>query len=454
MSGIPIRLRLTGLFVLVMATVLAATGLLLYERTSNALRSSIDAGLGARLDDLAENVRDGRLEQQAEEGGATEASSGFTQVLRPDGSLYDSAPGSGSEPVLDPAAAGAIGAAESPFEIDLDGEPLRLLAERIETSEGPLVPIAGVSRRQDLESLSSLRSQLLIGGPLALLLTSIAGYGLAAAALRPVEAMREGAAEISAARSGDRLPVPPARDELSRLGETLNAMLERLDAALIRERHFVADSSHELRTPLAQLRTAIDVALRRPRTNAEYVSTLNAAGADVDRLQRIADDLLLLARVDEGLLPIRRERIPLEPILSGVERRFADRAKDLGRSIEIELGSASPVASLDPLRIDQALTNLLDNALRHGRGTVRVEAEGRGELLILGVSDEGDGFAADFINHAFERFTRAQGAPSADGAGLGLSIVEAIALAHCGLAAAENLPGGGARVRLEIPQVG
>ena len=150
----------------------------------------------------------------------------------------------------------------------------------------------------------------MVAGPLALLLAAVAGYGLAAAALRPVEAMRARAEEISASTPGARLPEPPARDEISRLAETLNEMLSRLEASIEHERRFVADASHELRTPLALLKAELDLALRRKRTHAELEQALRSASEETDRLTLLAEDLLLIARSDAGELPSDARRFP------------------------------------------------------------------------------------------------------------------------------------------------
>ena len=158
------------------------------------------------------------------------------------------------------------------------------------------------------ESLERLRRELLLGSPLALLLATIAGYLLAGAALRPVEAMRRKASAISAQTPGSRLPVPSARDEVSRLAETLNDMLERLETAFEHERRFVADASHELRTPLALLRTELELALRHPRSREELEDALRSAAEETERLTALAADLLLIARADQGAVPINPAR--------------------------------------------------------------------------------------------------------------------------------------------------
>ena len=155
----------------------------------------------------------------------------------------------------------------------------------------------------------NLRTILLIGGPVALLLASLAGYAVSGTALRPVEAMRRRAAEISAAEPDQRLPLPEANDELRRLGETLNQMLGRLEAALERERTFVDDASHELRTPLAMHKTELELALRYAKTPEEMRAAIASAIVEVDRLSALAEDLLVLARSEQGKLALHLRRV-------------------------------------------------------------------------------------------------------------------------------------------------
>jgi signal transduction histidine kinase len=261
---------------------------------------------------------------------------------------------------------------------------------------------------------------------------------VATGALRPVEAMRRRAAAISGNRTGERLPVPQSADELARLGETLNQMLDRLETALVRERTFVADASHELRTPLAILKTEIDLALRRGRSPEELRAALESAGEETDRLVRLAEDLLVIARVDQGRLPLRPEELDVTELLVTVAARFGVQAEP-ARGVTVRG---------DRARLEQALGNLVDNAQRHGRGEVRLSATARAGTVELHVIDEGDGLPPDFAPHAFERFTRADGARGRGGAGLGLAIVAAIANSHGGSAHAN-----GGDVWIQLPDL-
>jgi signal transduction histidine kinase len=303
------------------------------------------------------------------------------------------------------------------------------------------------------ESLEDLLQLLLLGGPVALVLASLAAYWVAAAALRPVEAMRARAATISAAEPEERLPVPPTNDEVARLGTTLNEMLERLGEALEHERAFVADASHELRTPLAILRTELDLALAEGRTPAELRAALSSAAEETDRLSQLADDLLTIAQTERGELPLRLARVDLREVLEGVRRRFARRAEEEGRAIVL-LGEPLE-AQVDRLRIDQAVGNVIDNALRHGSGGVDISLVAHpSEVVEIRVRDHGPGFPPDFLPRAFERFSRPSSGRRDGGSGLGLAIVSTVARAHGGEAHAANARGNGANVWLSLPRSG
>ena len=298
------------------------------------------------------------------------------------------------------------------------------------------------------DSLAHLRHELLVFLPLALLAASLGGYALAAGALRPVEVLRRRAQAVTADEPA-ALPVPPGGDEISRLAVTLNDMLARLHAAVQHERRFVADASHELRTPLALLQTELELALRRPRSRDELEHALRSASEETHRLVRLAEDLLLIARADQGPLPIRREEVDADRLLADVTARFATRARTLGR--ELRAGPSDLRLDVDPLRVEQALGNLVDNALTHGEGDVELRAAAVGPSVELHVLDEGEGFSQEFRARAFDRFSRGDEARTGSGSGLGLSIVELVARAHGGAAGARNRPEGGADVWLLVP---
>jgi signal transduction histidine kinase len=229
-------------------------------------------------------------------------------------------------------------------------------------------------------------------------------------------------------------------------------MLARLEAAIEHERRFLADASHELRTPLALLRTELELALRRPRSRDELELALRSAADETERLTRLAEDLLLIARADRGSLPIRREPVSARDLLADVAERFAARAAEDGREVAVEPGPDA-VLDADPVRLEQAVGNLVDNALIHGRGRVTLAVVVRPEQVELHVRDEGAGFTPEFRARAFDRFSRADDARSPGGTGLGLAIVELIATAHGGTASVANCAGGGADAWLALAPV-
>jgi two-component system OmpR family sensor kinase len=448
-----IRLRLSLAFALAMAIVLTAVGWLLYVRLGESLTEQLDHSLEVQAETLAAVVMQRGLD--VTDRNLTGSDERFAQVLRSDGSVLASSRSVAGEPV---ATRSEVARARDRSELflihdnlaALDGESGRLLLRPVDVQGGKLVLLVGASLEDRGDALEGLLAQLFVVGPLALLAASTAGYFLAAAALRPVEAMRRRAAEVSSDQPGQRLPLPNANDEVRRLGETLNAMLERLEAGLARERRFVADASHELRTPLALLKTELELALRRPRSSDELEEALRSAAEEVDRLTRLAEDLLVLAQVDEGKLPLGPTRLSVSEVLNAVAHRFEARAAALGRALEVRVTGEDAILA-DRLRLEQALGNVVDNALRHGDGSITLEAETRDDCIELRVRDEGSGFPRDFMPRAFDRFTRAEEARSGGGAGLGLAIVDAVARAHGGLAHVANGPGGGAVVCLSVP---
>jgi signal transduction histidine kinase len=440
MSRVPIRVRLTLGFAAAMAVVLAAVGIFVYHRVANELLGTIDQAL---VGQAREAMRAGKVDADTE-GGRT-----FAQVFGPLGQLRHSQPRR-LPPLVGPQ---VVAEALAGGRVWLD-EPLphktgawRVLAEPMPSGNGVVVLARSLQPRD--ESLDHLKHELLIFLFLALLAAALGGYALAAGALHPVELMRRRAAAVTPGEPS-KLPVPPAGDEVSRLAQTLNEMLARLQAAVEHERRFVADASHELRTPLALLQTELDLALRRPRSREELESALRSAAVETQRLSRLADDLLLIARADQGPLPVRREVVAAEDLLADAATRFANRATILGR--ELRVAETELRVEADPLRVGQALANLVDNALTHGEGTVELGAEERGGFVELHVRDAGSGFPPEFRGRAFDRFTRADEARSGSGSGLGLSIVELVANAHGGRAGLRERPSAGADVWISLPQ--
>jgi signal transduction histidine kinase len=217
------------------------------------------------------------------------------------------------------------------------------------------------------------------------------------------------------------------------------------------EWQLVSLASHELRTPLTALRTEVELALLGDRDASELRAALRSAADEIRRVCRLADDMLLLAQADQGRLPLRPRALEPRALLAAAATRARAAAWTRGRRIAVR--DAAPGSWLlgDPDRVAQALDNLISNALRYGAGTITLTASDDGELVVLHVADHGTGFAEDIAERAFQRFTRGRRARD-PGSGLGLSLVEAIAIAHHGVAAVGNLPEGGADACIALPR--
>jgi signal transduction histidine kinase len=454
LARLGLRMKMTLVFAGAMTLLLGGLGMFVYLRFESSLDRSLNQGLRSRADDVRALVTqaDSGLRQA---GGRSLASPGerFAQIVRANGSVLDATPSLPPSALL--SRAELLRSSIRPTLIERTTIPgpagsSRLLAIPMRAQDQQIVVVVGASLRQRDSALADLRTVLLLGGPVALVLASLLGYAVAALALRSVESMRRRARHISLGDPGRRLPVPPANDELACLARTLNEMLARNEAAFQRERAFVADASHELRSPLAILRAELDVALMGESSREELRHAVASAAEEAHRLSTLAEDLLTLAEADQGQLPIKREPVDVAETLGRLSERFALRARESSATIEMRASPGLQVRA-DALRLEQALANLLENCLRHGARTVLVEAEHHRDGVELHVCDDGPGFPAALVDVAFERFTRGDPSRTAPGAGLGLSIVRTIARAHGGEAHISNGEGGGAHVWISIP---
>lgn len=344
--------------------------------------------------------------------------------------------------------------------------PLRLYSEAYRSRAGRRGVIRVVQGLGDIvEPLETLRFALWLMAPLAIGLGAVGGYWLAGRALAPVAAITDLAIEIEADRLGRRIPDPGARDEIGRLVETLNQMIARLEASFDGMKQFTADASHELRGPLATMRSALDVALSRPRTTEGYVSVLRSVGDDVDRLRAIVDGLLVLARADAGRLPLEKGPVRLDVVASEVVESFRPAAEAHGVTLRMAAGVPVRIEG-DERWLRQLVVNLVDNAVKFSACCPRSESpavvvaagEDR-DAALLTVTDDGPGLSAGALDRIFERFYRGEEASSAHratGFGLGLAIAEWIVRAHGGKIEAANRPGGGSvftvRLRASEPR--
>ncbi|MFB6520242.1 sensor histidine kinase [Streptomyces sp. NPDC056401] len=283
---------------------------------------------------------------------------------------------------------------------------------------------------------------LLAGAPPLIAFAAALAWWVTGHALRPVTAIRTGLAAVTGSELDRRVPDPGGADEIAQLARTVNETLDRLERSDARQRQFTADASHELRNPLAAVRSRLEVALRDP--DRESVA---AALADTERLQGIAADLLLLARLDGGPAP-RTE--PVDLALLAAE----DAARRPEPRVALRLDARAPVpAAGDPARLERALANLVDNALRYARTGVVVRASAEDGWALLEVTDDGPGIPEADRDRVFERFVRldADRSRAGGGTGLGLAIAREIARAHGGEVSALPAPAGGARLVLRVP---
>lgn len=445
-----LRLKITAVFSIAMAVLLAAISVFVYASFQAGLDRSIDRGLQARANDIR------ALVMQTDNGLAQAdrlSSAGVAQVVAHNGRVLDATPGLPRQSLLGSRDL-MLGAQQtlriSNRYLSAVHDTVRLLASPVDAQGQHLVIIAGTSLRDRASALADLRAVLLLGGPMALILASVLGYAALAASLRSVEAIRQQAGRLSVEEPGPRLPVPRSGDELTRLAETLNDMLARNEAAFQRERQLVADAGHELRSPLAILRAELEVALDGNGSAKELRGSLASAADEAARLGQLADDLLTIAQADEGHLPLDTTSVSVRLTFDRIRHRFSQRAAAADRMI-VASNPGELILSADPLRVEQALTNLVDNALRHGAGDIVLFADRVAGGVELHVADSGPGFPPGFIDSAFERFTQPQRGRVSVGAGLGLSIVRRIARAHGGEAHVANRPSGGADAWLSLP---
>jgi signal transduction histidine kinase len=389
-----IRLKITLAFAGAMALVLTALGAYVFVETRAQLDESVNDNLEVRIADLAgRDGEEGVLDQPLD------PEDSFAQVVDSAGEVQLSTEQVGG---------GAVVSRPGSYDLDevegIDGRA-RVLATSL--GDGNLA-VAGASLEDRDASVRNLLLLLAIGGPAALALAALAGYWVAGKALEPL------------ARGYER------------------------------ERRFVDDASHELRTPLALHKTELEVALRYAEDESALRAAIESGVEEVDRLAQLADDLLVVARSGPEGLVLRTERLGTAELLNTVATRFGSRVRSAHRSIVV---SAEPEVAVeaDRLRMEQALTNLVENAIRHGAGRIELSAERSAAGVRLHVRDEGSGFDEAFRERAFERFSREDAARGRGGAGLGLAIVKTIAAAHGGEARIAPPNGPGADVWIELP---
>ena len=427
-ARLPLRLRLVAGFSATMLLVLTGAGAFVYWRVEYALDRQLDGDLASETQVLAPLVGpDGQLVPDASRVVGSE----LFQVLDGEGRLLASSPTLAVRPLVGPRTARA--ALGQPVRRDIGAllpttrDPLRVLVTPLPGAgqQQATVLVVAAKRNHRDEALLELLAQLAAAGLGALLLTALVGERLSRFALRPVERYRAQADDIIAGASGVRLEVPASRhDEVTRLGDTLNRMLDALEEAVDRERRFVNDASHELRTPLTLLTTRVQLARRRARSVAEHEAVLAEIETDVVRLVALADHLLQVGH-DQ---PLTGRPVDLAAVASAeVARRNALARATSHAGAVTRLTAPRPVpVGLPAAAVEQLLGNLLDNAARHGALPVSVGVDTVGDWGRLVVADGGPGMDAELLATATRRFTRSAASRSREGFGLGLSLVESI----------------------------
>jgi signal transduction histidine kinase len=451
----PIRLRLAVAFAIAAAAVFALGGWLFISSLSAAQLGAIDSQLAIQLTQAGRYITAGGSPAPAASPVPGEY---MIQVIDAAGHVRGASPDTGTVPLLTAGELRQARLGQISVTQPVDEEDTRIAAAPLAGHPG-WVAVAAVSLEAFDSTMSQAEREVAAAGGIFVVVAGLGAYGLARAALTPVERLRRQVAALSARGGGSPgeesgVEVPATRDEIAALAGTMNELLSLLQRALARQRAFVADAGHELRTPLAVLRGELELAGRPGRSRDDLAAAVHGAATEAERLSRITSDLLLLARSDDDQLSLRLEQAELRPLLARSAERAGPRLADSGLTCRIDAPPGLR-ARIDPDRIRQAVDNLLDNALRFApRGSVIVlAAQTHGPDLDIEVRDHGPGFPPGFLPHAFERFRRPDTGRSRDdgGAGLGLAIVQAIASAHGGPAVARNEAGGGAVVGLHLP---
>ena len=430
--SLTLRLTIVATVVLAVGLVSGAIGLatLFFHNRVNA----VDLNLNTESATVTSLVRSGQLPNPLP---APAGQPVFAQVVDTAGTVRAATQSASQVMPLLPVAVLHDHRAGQPFtttESALGSAPLRVSITPALLHDKPVTIVSAVPFTDVHGTLVAMLRALVIAVPLVLLAAAIATWLAISSALRPVDKLREAADQVADTR-GDvapQLPVPLSGDELARLAETLNRMLERLHRATEQQRAFVADAAHELRSPIASIRTQLDVALATSADNEEWVKVAHGVRLDVERVGRLADDLLLLARLDTGT-SMRRQRVDLGALL--------------------ELGSAPLWVSVDQQAVRRAFDNLISNARRHATSTVEVMGEQHDGVVVVTVDDDGPGVAPADRERVFDRWLRLDDGRARDdgGAGLGLAIARAVARSHGGDVTLTDAPLGGARAQLRLP---
>jgi len=453
-----IRLRLTLWYVLLLAITLAAFSAGLYLAMRQSLYRNLDDSLEGRAEIVGGLVTEGgRLtdEEVAIPGDPVDGEE-FVRVYDLNGDVaFDNTSERFPVPGDPDSLQAALSGTTTQRGVDIGRVNLRVMTAPIRAS-GDIIGVVevGLSEEDVRGSLQVLLVIIAVGYPLALVIASGGGVFLAGRALSPIDALTRTARKISAQDLSQRLDMRLPDDEVGRLARTFDDMIARLDDAFRRQRQFTADASHELRTPLTAIKGQTEVALQRDRDVEAYKQVLRAVNSEVDRMMRLVGSLLALARADARQIPISKEKVALDAVVSDAIEQIRPAAERNGISISLR-GDGQVQLMADQDLLLQLMLNLLDNAVKYtpNGGTIDVSWSGSNHHAEVAVSDSGPGIAPEHLPHIFDRFyrvdkarTRAEG-----GVGLGLSICRWVAEAHGGSIEAASAPGRGATFTVRLP---
>jgi heavy metal sensor kinase len=460
-----IRVRLTLWYVALLALFLLGFSVALYFTLARSLDQQVDATLRLNAEQLAGgvNIEQGQVNFQSSESDLTDAASlreqGYlVRLLDASGGVADTNARLAALPVV-PSALDAARSGQPWLDtFVVNGHSFRVYTRPI-VEGGQFYGALQVAQSLDPVA-NTLRQLLLLLAaivPLTLVFALAGGFWFARRALGPIDRITTAAQRMSAEDLTQRLGLNLPDDEVGRLARTFDGMLARLDAAFRRERQFTADASHELRTPLTAMRGEIDVTLNRPRSAAEYRRALEELGGDVDRLTRLAEDLLTLARADAGRLPLQRGTLNVSQLLHAVAEQLRPLAESKNILLNVRADDALAVWA-DEDKLLRVVLNLADNALKFtpAGGRVMLSASRTAGQIELVVSDTGAGMSAQDLPHIFERFYRADEShsPGTGGAGLGLAIAHSLVIAQGGTIEVKSALGQGTTFVVKLPSKG
>ena len=457
--AIPIRIRLAAWYFAIMALGMSALGWLALAGMKSSFRATVDEHLADRMNSVvellirsAQGQANGSLANEFREHSELGTEESLLQVADEDGNWIYQSRWIKNHPLPNPIPVGRRG----PFaNVRVGRMPLRIMSRNV-AAGGHSYTIQVAEAMDDYyEAVGRFHVGLLVLTPLLLIAASVAGYWMSQKALAPVDQITKAAQNIHAHNLSARVTFPQSRDEVQRLGETLNAMLERIDSAMKKTLQFTADASHELRTPVALMRTRAELALRHPRTEPEYRETIEQLHAELVRTSGLVERLMLLSRADSGAIPLRFSPLDLTEIVRDVVQQSEALAEHKQVSVQANLADDPVRINGDPQFLRQLLMILIDNALKYtpAPGSVTVTLTKTETSAVVSVSDTGIGIDASDLENIFDRFYRADKARSREsgGAGLGLAIGRWIVETHGGTITVESKTGTGSSFRVTLP---